>query len=275
MVVKLDIELLEQVFEQLLQFYTNKNKVLKKAISQNKIIIKAVDDVSKEYLSNYATKEEIKNYEKAEVNVDGQFFIPNKERKEFLILFNKKHINEDLTFIEIIFHELEHLCDFYCLTTELCNSDYSKAKKYKYYTGFHYWTEYNAKKLGYKYYREYLGAFKGIDMYSEEIVDHIKNYELQYQIDKLMNLLNDHNVFWLQIYFSLQFLARYNVWEEIDNDYFKNGNEFPWWLNETFLGRIYELYDLLNEMGNFELAKSKFKDLEKIIVELNKVANEE
>lgn len=241
-------------------------------ISKLNLEIKITNSIYKSILECNLTHLERKNFEEQRKIIEehnGQALQPNKERKNFIIFISTKQITDDLLYVETLFHELTHVVDFYNFIQEDCNGDYSKIKTAKEFPMFYYWTEFNAKKIGYKLYRNYLDDFTKLNMNDQEIINHMKTTEVEYQNENLLQELNDYSDnFTKQLYFTFHYLARYSVWESIEPEYFKDGRKFPYWLDITFKGRILELYNLLKEMNNYNKAKERFDKLESIIKDL-------
>lgn len=202
----------------------------------------------------------------------GHILYPNEVRENFIIFISSGQFEKELLYVMTLFHELTHLIDFYNFSNTYCNGSYNDIESKKEFPMFFYWTEYHAKKVSYQLYRKYLNDIVKMDMSSDEIITHMKTTEVEYQNNNLLNQLNDNsNDFTQQMYFSLHYLARYNVWEEIDYEYFKEGKQFPYWLDITFNGKIIELYNLMKRMSDFNSAKENFIELEKMLKFLAKV----
>lgn len=253
----------------LLKYYCKHDNI----ISELNLEIKITNNIYESLLECNLTPLERKNFEEQKKIIEehnGQILQPNKKRKNFIIFIDRKQITDDLLYIETLFHELTHVVDFYNFIQEDYNGDYDKIKTAAEFPMFYYWTEFNAKKIGYKLYRNYLNDFTKLNMNDQEIINHMKTTELDFQNENLFQQLNDYSDnFSKQLYFTFHYLARYSVWESIEPEYFKDGRKFPYWLDITFKGTILELYNLFKEMNNYKEAKVRFSRLEEIIKSLN------
>ena len=262
----------QEHFENLFEYYCNQDNTI---IDNNiEVAIKVVDNMYEEILKCDLTEEEIESTSKVKQYIDnqtGHILCPNKNRDSFVVLIHIKQFEKDFLYVQTLFHELTHIIDYYKFTQKYCNGNYDKIDSQVEHGIFLYWTEYNAKKIGYKLYRQYMHDNCDIDMNSNEVINHMKTTELECQNKNLMQQLQDNSSdLVMQIYFIMHYLARYNVWEEIENQYYKDGCKFPYWLNITCNGKIYELYDLMKKINNFEIFTCTREDLEKLLNDMTK-----
>lgn len=232
-----------------------------------KLKIEYVDDLYTRRLQLAHTEKEIndiinsKNFIRG---LNGTMILPKSKDETFYILISKAILN-DTYFIGTIIHELTHIYDFIDFASAFCNDNYEIVESHNLFGMFYYWTEFNARRNGYYYYRKIIFKIEGLDLSEEEQVNHIltSEYKLHYNrlLENLREYYNDHNER-KYIYYIVQFMGRLSVLEELFPKKISGNNHLPDYLVKTYGKKIIELYNVLFSMKDFSTAISKLKLLE-------------
>lgn len=262
--------IMEELFTNLTKLYIDKCNI--KQLPKLQVLI--VEDIYEEYLKSELDewrKSEIKRQKDIISGNNGLTIYPSNNRDYFIILISKEEIEKsqenNLLMICTLWHELTHVIDYQNFANTFNNGNFENIEKVENYMGFYFWTEYNAKKISYKLYKDFFWEDKSN---SEESLEYIRNTELEFQNENLRQQLlsYEHNLT-QQIYYIIHYLARYSIWEELDPDYYKNGEQFPYWLGITS-NNILNLYIYMKELNCFDKAKDNFGKLVEKINALNK-----
>lgn len=261
---------MEELFTNLTKFYIDKCNI--KQLPNLKILV--VEDIYEEYFKLEVDENNI-NQIKSQKDIisgnNGLTIYPSKNRDYFTILIYKEEVEKfeenNLLMFCTLWHELTHVIDFQNFANTFNNGNFENIEKIDNYIGFYFWTEYNAKKISYKLYKDFFWEDKSN---SEESLEHIKNTELEFQNENLrQQLLSYEYNLMQQIYHIIHYLARYSIWEELDPDYYKDGEQFPYWLS-LISNNILDLYIYMKELYCFDKAKDNFGKLVDKINALNK-----
>lgn len=262
---------MEDILNHFVNMYIQKNNI--KGLPNVKISI--VNNIYDEYIKTENDKwkiNEIKKQKDIIENNNGMIAYPNKLHDFFIIFISEEEVlkskENGMLVICTLWHELTHIIDYQNFVNEFNNGNFENIENTKNYMGFYFWTEYNAKKISYRMYKDF--AWQGQSK-SEESLEHIKNIELPFQNEGLRKELIIHQKnFQQQIYLIIHYLARYSVWEELDYNYYSEGRQFPYWLNDICNNKLLNLYNLFLKLNSFDIAKKNF---DKIIEYINTLNN--
>jgi len=227
-----------------------------------KLEVEYVDDIYNRRLElahNDREKANIKKGKDIITGFNGTIVMPRTKDGVYYILISKAFMDEKLAFIGTIIHELTHIYDFIDFASEFCDDDYELIEQHDLYKIFYCWTEFNARRNGYSYYRKILFKIEDIDpdLNIEEQVSDILNTELVFQSDYLLKNLHVYNI--------IQFMGRFSAWENLFPDRINPHDYLPAFLQDTYGPKIIELYETLHSMVNFDIAKGKLGQLEDLM----------
>lgn len=203
-------------------------------------------------------------------NLNGTMVLPTKNGELSYILISKAILN-DTYFIGTIIHELTHIYDFMDFARDFCDDDYEVVYYHKHFWSFYNWSEFNARRKGYFYYREIQLNLLDKKPNNEEQLEHILNTELKFHNDRLLNDLEEYpqDKDKQKYFYSLiQFMGRFSVWEDLFPAIINPIKYLPDYLLNTYGTKIITLYVLLHSMEDFNLAKEKLSLLKVAIDEL-------
>ena len=221
---------------------------------RNSDIVMADDVYAKalEYDMCNIQKEEVVNIGSALNNYNGTvIFAPTKDKTTLVVL--SKKVLPQKNFDEVhgtIIHELTHAHDFYDYADFLEITDNNELFDSKYYTAFFYWTEFHARRLGYKRYIEYKFR-KGWKEFKKYKYDFLEGIKVNFSIHSSKGRLYD----------LMQAAGRYYTFIELNPSY-----------TENFKGDILEgsvdftLKSLLDEIYHFLAANNAFQQFANNIV---------
>lgn len=239
-----------------------------------KIYTRIVESIYEAILKFDLTESEIEQVEKSKQYLDnqtGHILCPNKNRDNFVILINENRYDKESLYIQTLFHELTHVIDYYRFVQKYCDGNYDEIDMQSEQSIFLYWTEYNAKKVGYKLYMQYMFENCEFGINDCKIAEYMKTIELEKENNNIIqNLRYYNNDLFMQKYFVMHYLAIYSVWEDVDKKYFENGSKFPFGLVFACNGKIYNLYNLIKRINSFEIFIFEKENLEK---RLNDITN--
>jgi uncharacterized protein YfkK (UPF0435 family) len=237
--------------------------------------IEYLDDIYKrrlELANNEREKNDVITSRDFITTLNGTMVLPKTKDEIYYILISKS-VLKDYQFISTIIHELTHIYDFRDFVTEFCNNCFDKAESHDLYIPFYCWTEYNARKNGYKYYRAIIYKINSINLSEDEQIEHILNTELKLHYESLLRNLreysDDRNAT-KYIYNIIQFLGRFSVWEELFPKKINANRYLPDFLINTYGSRILDIYSILVSAVDFNVAKGKLLFLHNAINELFK-----
>lgn len=231
-----------------------------------KVIDKVLEQFCKDNIENEKIKVEfeIKNIEK----LNGYIDVPNNISLPIKIVIGQNVINQyvekDYQVFCTIYHELVHAWDYYNYCKKYYDGDYILMKNNKNFQAFYLWSEFNAKRRSYIYYRDLLQQ-----KVSRSIqFDALMNKEIPYINENINYEIENYNGGDL-LYYIVHYLARYMVWEEIFLNQINNYS----YINEnvkTMLGNsLKPLYEFLKKNKNMPSNSEDWDNFNKIITESN------
>ena len=239
-----------------------------------KVKVEYVDDLYNrrlELVYNDKEKDDLINNKAFIEGLNGTIVMSKTKDRSHNILISKNVLNETFQFISTIIHELTHIHDFVDFVSEFCDGNYESIGEHDLFGMFYYWTEFNARRNGYLYYRKILFQIQDTNYNHEEQVNHILNTELKLQYDYLLGNLRKYRYdkdAVNYIYSVIQFMGRFSVWEDLFPDRINPHNYLPDYLQTTYGSEIIELYDILHSMVNFNIAKVRLEQLGSLISSL-------
>ena len=200
-------------------------------------------------------------------NSNGTIVIPESIDDVSYILVSINTI-DNYQFVSTIIHELTHIHDIY--NFYIFNKDkyvsLREMDNYKEFNIYILWSEYNARRKGYYFYRKIMHMiFSDTNKSESEQIEHILNIECLGQMEYLKNQLfkyenNKHHY----IYNIIQFIGRFSVWNDLfPNDF--NVNTLPNELLVMFGDKIINLYEFLYKNKNFDDIKLKINELDHLL----------
>lgn len=183
---------------------------------------------------------------------------------EFTILLNSEYVLETITknnvdWIGTLIHEATHVNDFKDYFKIIQPQSYDELYEYDLHRIFLYWTEFHAKAIGHYFLRKYtLENFKDVCH-----IEHILNAELPYQINYLVQEVNETQDADRQMYVIVHFLGRLAVWQYLYPRTFNSNfireltNRNPW---------MKDLYDMFVNYKSLEEIYPHFDEVEIIIM---------
>ena len=198
---------------------------------------------------------------------NGRMVVPYSINGTISILLNTKKLLEytgaaSNTWIGTIAHELTHAIDYYQMARKEGLTHYDPLEEISLYHMFQLWSEYHARKLGYRFLREYIN--KSEDSVNEQqLIEDIVKIEWPYHKNYYSECFSyiDENQ---QMYNTMQLLGRYSVWcdlfpiifngETLSSDF----NNSPW---------MTHLFLFLREHENLDLIYNNFEGLRKTLSE--------
>lgn len=201
--------------------------------------------------------------------LNGTMVLPRKKGDVCYIVMSKNVIGNS-QFISTIIHELTHIYDFIDFASEFCEDDYEYIDIHDLFGPFYFWTEFNARRKGYYYYRDIHLDLVDEKLSEEEQIKHILQTELNLHSERLFNDLREYlnarnNQF---IYSLIQFLGRFSVWEDLFPEVINSNNHLPDYLKTMYGEKVICLYELLHTMKDFTMGKNKLVLLRDVLNEL-------
>lgn len=261
---------IEKLINSLLMYYMS---VMNEQPIKN-LEVSVVSDMVKSSLQYAVNKQETFEINKVTdfiEGLNGRYIVPNKNRKKHIILIHEKQFNENYSMVHTIFHELTHVYDFskFCFN-ENCN-DFDSLIENELYNSFYYWSEFNAKRVAYKLYRDFMQIVFDEQYTIDNIIEFISTEEIPFQEDYFITRIEEYSnemIYNNLIYCVMQQYGRYAVWEEYDSNLFNKSTLIPHRLEETLGVKIYDVYDLLKTMKDYNTASEKFRELDLLLNEV-------
>lgn len=196
--------------------------------------------------------------------MNGLMLLPKHIDETFDIIINadsiiKYTLDNSMTWVNTIAHELTHVYDYQNLINKEELNEINGELFWLKYKTFYYWSEFHAKREGYRFLYHWLkaaDAFKSDD----EHIKHIVEIELVPKLaDLLITLsgLNNND----RVYELMHFLGRYSVWNDLYPREFTSDKlklAIP-------LREINNIYDILYQYKDFEQIYDKLGLIETFI----------
>lgn len=149
-------------------------------------------------------------------NYNGRMVVPHKLDDTMYVLLNTQKVIEytndkSMTWAGTLAHELTHAIDYYQMARKESLESYDPLEETTSYSMFQLWSEYHARKLGYRFLREMLGVDKDSTI-QNEVISHIKDTEWPFQKKRHYHEYHRDQNGWQQMYITMQLLGRYSVW---------------------------------------------------------------
>ena len=178
-------------------------------------------------------------------NLNGTVILAPSKDKVTLVVLSKKTLPKR-SVAEVrgtLIHELTHAHDYYDYAEFLEISDYNELFDSQYYNAFYYWTEFHARRIGYRRFIECIfeKEWKQLRKHRYELVDGIKANFLIYT-DKG------------RVYDFMQASGRYCAFLELCSSYTPNFKEdiLKDTVDSRLIDTLVEIYDFLSENQKFE-----------------------
>lgn len=213
-------------------------------------------------------KNEIISAKEFSKNINGSVVLPTHNGDVPYILISLDTIenpNSNCQFISTIIHELTHIhdfYDFYSFNKDRCNNirEIDKCIDFR---PFQLWTEYNARRKGYYFYRSIMNMDN--DNSVKEQIEYILYKECPFHMDYLRKqLIKYGNEPYNFVYNIIQFIGRFSVWNDLFSNHF-NVNTLPNELIVAFDNRIINLYEFLYKNKSFDDVKLNLNDLDNLL----------
>lgn len=183
---------------------------------------------------------------------------PSRDKTTLVVLSKKMLLQRDLDEVHgTVLHELTHAHDYYDYADYLQISDYNTLFKSRYYNAFLFWTEFHARRIGYKRFIEYKFR-KGWKQFKNHRYEFLKGINENFSIHSSKGRLYD----------LMQAAGRYYTFIELCSSH-----------TENFKGEILDgniepnLIDILNEVYCFLSVNSEFKQFINNIVKFDDLLN--
>lgn len=204
----------------------------------------------------------------SENDYNGRMVVPYELDDTIHILLNTQKVIEytndkSMTWVGTLAHELTHAIDYYQMARKESLESYAPLEEIALYDMFQLWSEYHARKLGYRFLREFLDADKDSSI-QEQIIKHIKDVEWNFHKNQHYHEYHRNQNPWQQMYITMQLLGRYSVWCDLYPQSFNLSElkaEFmtiPW---------IYHLFSFLYSHETLAQIYDCFEDMRLILQE--------
>ena len=256
----------KKLINNVIKFYYQETKL--KPIS---VKIEFVSDIYSRKLELAVTEEEKKEIiasKEFNKTINGTMILPINADDTAHILISLDTINNpssNCQYISTVIHELTHLHDYYDFYLfHKCECKNIRAiDKCENFTPFQLWSEYNARRKGYYFYRYIMNLYN--ESSEEEQINFILNTEcpvqMKYTKEQLIKSCNEPYQF---VYNIIQFIGRFSVWNDLFSDSC-NVKTLPIELIDAFDNRIINLYDFLYNHKSFKQIKSSFSQLDNLL----------
>ena len=199
---------------------------------------------------------------------NGLMVVPNSVDDEISILINSNSIvkytnDSSMTWVGTIAHELTHAIDFYQMARREKLKSYYPLENTGAYFVFQSWSEYHARRLGYRFLRNYLGVDES-PLSQEEHISYILRTEWPFHINQHYKVYHATNDGDRQIYSTMQWLGRYSVWCDLFPNSFNENLLAMAFNNSPWMGR---LFSFLRHHETFEEIDNHFIDMRVVLQE--------
>ena len=231
-------------------------------------VIEFVDDLYKRRLELAYNDEDRDNVTKNKEFISGRYstiVFPRTIDGAQWILISKEKTIKTLSYINSIAHELTYCDNYRDFAAEFCNGDYNAIEQHNLFSTFFYWTEFWAKRNGYFYYREILYQITNYNPSREDQIKYILGEELISNYDSLVRDLTKYKYDKaLYVGSIMQFLGRFSAWQDSFSEITVQ-KYLPPTFQKAYGSKIFELYETLRLMPNFNIAKGKLKQLGSLV----------
>ncbi len=229
-----------------------------------------ITDNIKEEIDNYYENNKHSNTFQDFSDLNGVFLPPNNTKEKSTILINNKELQKskdnNYQIICTLYHELTHAIDYYNYCNDFFDGDYNKMWQNELTYSFYIWTEFNAKRKSYIFYRNFL---QGDKSNSSESLDLIIKNEIPLHNNDIKNKIKNYKGEYDIIYYLIHYLARYMVWDETFETSFTNFKMIPEEVKTLLGNNIDVLYDYLKKHKNYSNNINDYNELTKIIEDIN------
>lgn len=153
----------------------------------------------------------------AQSDFNGRMVPPRDRKGKFSILINTEKVNEyteknTFEYIGTFAHEMTHAVDYYQMAALEQLNSYDQLERTGLYTTFQLWSEFHARREGYKFLNTFREMADGV-VERDKHIEWIKTKEgpFQWNYYRKMYVAGDAQ---LKLYITMQFLGRYSVWNE-------------------------------------------------------------
>ena len=156
---------------------------------------------------------------------NGRMVAPYSLSDPICILLNINKIREytedrTMTWVGTIGHEITHAVDYYQMTKQTGIDTYDSLEYLPVFTLFQLWSEYHARKKGYRFLLDFHHS-EGNDRPDEQEIQYISKTEWPYHIRRFINEYDTYKSDgYQQVYITMQLLGRYSVWCDMFPDVF-------------------------------------------------------
>ena len=193
-------------------------------------------------------------------------FAPTRYKTTLVALSKQVLSQKDLDEVHgTILHELTHAHDYYDYADFLGISDHNALFDSQYYNAFFYWTEFHARRIGYKRYIEYKfrKGWKQFKKYRYEFLEGIKaNFSIHSSKGRLYDLM--------------QAVGRYYTFIELCSAHDENfkGDILLDNVETNLIDILSEVYHFLTENNEFEQFANNIKIFDDLLQRINSIVNE-
>ena len=247
------------------------NAVIKDSGFEGNIPIEfKITDCIREDIENYYKNNNHQNTFQDFSDLNGVFLSPNNTSEKASIFINNKELQNSMDnncqIICTLYHELTHAIDYYRYCNDFFDGDYNKMWEDSLTYSFYIWTEFNAKRKSYIFYRNFL---QGDKSNSSESLDLIIKNEIPLHNNDIKNKIKNFNGGYDIIYYLIHYLARYMVWEEIFETTFANYKMIPNEVKSLLDNNLDKLYAYLKKHKEYPNAINDYEELSEIIEDIN------
>ncbi len=245
---------IENIITSLVKLYFEYFEIETKA----QIQIRVVDNLAKEHKELRPDSAKMFTDLESMNNQNGRLIPPLDKDGLYYVLFNKNILlnrikNNDSTFVGTIAHELTHAVDYYDFK-HIDDKNYSENDLM--YNMFQLWSEFHARKLGYKFIRHIVSD--ALPNSINDQVEYIKNTELPFQLNYFnSNFIKAEGPI-NKSYELMQFLGRFSVWRELSLADFNNQFIIDKFDNND---SIIDVLEFLEENSTVEMIHDKLSDM--------------
>ena len=121
------------------------------------------------------------------IDLAGTLVLPKTPKEKLIVLLSSADI-------DIVFHELSHVCDFVEFSKQYCNNDLSKIRTHHLYQSFLYWSEFHAKLIEIQYFQKLFDELVHDEPYGiEYFSNNISSFYYPEYTKKMLNKIKSNN----------------------------------------------------------------------------------